>query len=199
QSCVYGSTLNLLGYPINILIDSTGTNLYISDWNNNRVIKRIGLNSSFGIVVAGGNGGGNSEIQTFNPWGLYLNESSNTMFIINNGGNTIQKWHLGDQNGTFLVGTPGISGSNASQLYNPSQIIVDSFGNLYVSDTSNHRIQMFHKSNSYGTGITIAGVTGSAGSTSQRLYSPNGLAFDSNMNLFVADALNNRVQKFTLF
>ncbi|CAF1440680.1 unnamed protein product [Didymodactylos carnosus] len=153
---------------MNILIDSTGTNLYVSDSINYRVTKWAGLNSSFGIVIAGGNGIGNSARMTNVPWGLSLNESSNTMFIINYGGHTIQKWHLGDQNGTFLVGTPGISGSNASQLYNPSQIIVDSFGNLYVSDTSNHRIQMFHKSNSYGTGITIAGVTGSAGSTSQR-------------------------------
>ena len=58
----------------------------------------------------------------------------------------------------------------------------------------NHRIQMFCQQSSVG--VTIAGLVGIAGNGATELNRPQGIAFDSAMNLYVNDALNNRVQKF---
>jgi hypothetical protein len=67
-------------------------------------------------------------------------------------------------------------------------------GNMYVSDEGNHRIQFFLAG--YSSGKTIAGVTRVAGSTSQLLSRPSSLALDSQLNIYVADYINDRVQKF---
>ncbi|CAF4416414.1 unnamed protein product [Adineta steineri] len=45
------------------------------------------------------------------------------------------------------------------------------------------------------TGITIAG-TGVAGSSAMQLNGPRGIAFDSEMNMYIGDFDNHRVQKF---
>lgn len=67
----------------------------------------------------------------------------------------------------------------------------DSFGNIYVADTSNHRIQKFDAN---GTFLT---KWGSYGSGNGQLKSPNGIAIDSSDNIYVTEAsVNNRVQKF---
>ena len=70
---------------------------------------------------------------------------------------------------------------NTSALYSrgPSEskrrtllvdITLDSMGNVYVADTYNDRIQFFLAGQSNGT--TIAGITGSAGSTPDLLDGP---------------------------
>ena len=67
-------------------------------------------------------------------------------------------------------------------------------GNMYVADTSNNRIQIF--SLGQVEGRTIAGITSIAGSNSTLLKGPYGITLDNQLNLYVADSLGNRVQKF---
>jgi hypothetical protein len=43
---------------------------------------------------------------------------------------------------------------------------------------------------------TIAGVPGISGNDSTLLNMPRGLALDSQLNLYVADTKNNRIQRF---
>ena len=74
-------------------------------------------------------------------------------------------------------------------------VTLDSAGNVYVADTDNHRIQLFLAGQSNGT--TIAGVTGVSGNGADQFSSPRSLVLDSQLNLYVADTANNRVQKFT--
>jgi len=57
----------------------------------------------------------------------------------------------------------------------------------------NHRIQMFCPNAVFG--ITIAG-TGQLGNASNEFYYPHDVAFDSEMNLYVTDTYNERIQKF---
>lgn len=44
-------------------------------------------------------------------------------------------------------------------------------------------------------GITIAGI-GKTGNASNELYFPRDVAFDADMNLYVTDTYNSRIQKF---
>ena len=44
-------------------------------------------------------------------------------------------------NGTTIIGTTGVAGSNASLLNTPYALKVDEQNNLYVADTFNQRIQ----------------------------------------------------------
>jgi hypothetical protein len=67
-------------------------------------------------------------------------------------------------------------------------------GNVYVADRGNHRIQLFLTDQLVGT--TIAGITGLHGPNSTMLDTPFSVALDSQLNLYVADTNNQRIQKF---
>ncbi len=84
-------------------------------------------------------------------------DSSNTLYIADNNNNRIQKWLNGASTGTTVAGqATGIPGTSSSFLQNPSGIAVDSSGNVYVTDTSNQRIQFWLNGASSGT--TIGGT-----------------------------------------
>jgi uncharacterized protein (TIGR03437 family) len=85
-------------------------------------------------------------------------------------------------------------------LNSPSGVAVDRDGNIYFSDTGNHRVRLLTPD---GAIVTIAGTgesgfDGDGGAASQARFSrPTGLAVDSEGNIFVADESNNRVRKLT--
>ena len=96
---------------------------------------------------------------------------------------------------TLVAGSPnGAAGSTSTMLYNPIGVTLDSLGNIYVADSVNSRIQQFAPGKLNGT--TIAGFTLMAGSVPNLFYYPYSVAFDSHFNLYVADAANQRIQKF---
>ena len=94
---------------------------------------------------------------------------------------------------SIYAGIPGRPGSSAAQLNNPQGLTLDKYGNLYITDCDNNRIQMFCPYAVYG--ITIAG-TGKIGNASNELHFPRDVAFDADMNLYVTDTYNYRIQKF---
>ncbi|CAF2987994.1 unnamed protein product [Rotaria sp. Silwood2] len=60
---------------------------------------------------------------------------------------------------------------------------------------TNHQVISKSLDNRLNIWNTVAG-TGSVGSTSVTLNTPRGVFVDKNLNLYVADAFNNRIQKF---
>ena len=85
----------------------------------------------------------------------------------------------------------------AAQFSNIQGIAIDRLGNLYLSDTDNHRVRKV----SGGAVTTIAG-TGVAGfsgdgksALNAQLNFPYGLALDSAGNVYVADLGNQRVRR----
>lgn len=86
---------------------------------------------------------------------------------------------------------------------NHSGVAVDKAGNLYITDTADHRIR---KVNTSGIITTVAGkgslgVSGFSGdggpATSAELNTPSGVAVDGAGNLFIADTGNGRIRKVT--
>ncbi|CAF0845901.1 unnamed protein product [Adineta steineri] len=190
-----GSTNNTLFSPTGIVRDSSTGTLYIADTLNNRIMKYL-VNATSGTVVAGGNGPGTGITQLYNPIGLTFDSSSNSFLIANHVSNNIVRWVLGASSWTLVIGSPtGLSGSTSALLNQPVGIASDPMRNIYVADSGNHRIQFFVAGQSNGT--TIAGVTGSAGISQNQLNSPYWVILDSQLNLYVSDTANNRVQFFS--
>ncbi|CAF1139026.1 unnamed protein product [Rotaria sordida] len=95
--------------------------------------------------------------------------------------------------GITVAGTTAVSDCSPQRLNQPSGVIVDSDGTIYVSDQYNHRIQKWIRGAT--NGITVAGQANcTAGSGAAFLLVPQGAVVDSNANLYVADIWNHRVQ-----
>ncbi|CAF1189894.1 unnamed protein product [Adineta steineri] len=190
-----GSTNDTLCGPCGIARDSNTGTLYIADTFNHRIMQYL-LNASSGTVVAGGNGPGSNNTQLAYPYGFTFDSPSNSLFIANYPNNNIVRWVLGASSWTLVIGSPtGLSGDTSTLLNNPVGITLDPLGNIYVADSGNHRIQFFIAGQSNGT--TIAGVTGSSGISQNQLNYPYWVTVDNQLNLYVSDNSNNRVQFFS--
>ncbi|CAF5033033.1 unnamed protein product, partial [Rotaria magnacalcarata] len=191
-----GSALNQFSYPSTVFFDSK-KNIIVSDYDNQRVTQwpfTFDPKTSIGSIIAGGNGAGLNPYQLNSPTGLYYDEQNQILYISNEASHSITQWVLGSyEPHNIYAGIPGRPGNSAAQLFYPEGITIDKYGNLYVADTSNHRIQMFCPNAIQG--ITIAG-TGQLGNSSSELSYPGDIAFDSEHNLYVSDRYNNRIQKF---
>lgn len=115
------------------------------------------------------------------------------------------------------TGQPGFSGDNgpatAAQLHGPWLLALDGAGNLFISDSYNHRVRKVGAVTGVittyaGTGPVESlpdingippqkgGFAGDSGpATDARLNVPVGLVVDAQGNLFIGDAFNNRVRK----
>ena len=125
----------------------------------------------------------------------------------------------GDTYPDLLFGQPSYTASGCktgpSGLCTPRGVLADSAGNLYVSDSFNHRLLEYNtplvQTAVTGSGDTIADMvfgqrgnfSGSlcdiavgVGPTADDLCRPSGLALDSAANLYAADSLNHRVLEF---
>ncbi|CAF1053234.1 unnamed protein product [Rotaria sp. Silwood1] len=194
---ISGSTNDTLSIVYGIARDSSSGTLYISDTGNHRIMRYLSGASS-GTVIAGGNGAGLSITQLSNPIGLCFDSSTNSLLIANYGANNIVRWIIGSQNWTLVAGNiNGLSGSTSNKLNQPTDVTIDPMGNIYVVDMGNNRVQFFSYDQSNGT--TIAGVTNSNGNTSILLNNPYSITLDNQLNLYVADTYNHRIQKFIRF
>ena len=97
---------------------------------------------------------------------------------------------------TLSVVTPvfssafGSEGTGNGQFKSPNGVAVDVSGNLWVTDSSNNRVEKFNSKGEYLTQF------GSEGTGNGQFKSPKGIAIDSSGNLWVVDSSNNRVQEF---
>ncbi len=185
--------------------DSAG-NIYLAD-TLNHVIRKITptavvttLAGSGGMGSANGTG---SAAQFSVPYGVAVDPSGN-VYVSDSGNNMIRKITPAGVVTTFA----GLDGSNAgskdgagvdARFSNPTGIVADSTGVLYVSDSNNHTIRKISTS---GNVSTFAGTSGSTGSSDglgslARFNKPSGLTIDSAGNLYVIDTGNGTVRKIT--
>lgn len=91
---------------------------------------------------------------------------------------------------TFLQAW-GSAGSAPGQFLGPGGTAVDADGNVYVTDSGNHRVQKFSRS-----GALIL-TWGSFGTGDGQFNGPWGIAVDRSGNVYVGDLNNHRIEKFT--
>lgn len=129
------------------------------------------------------------------PNAIYFDAVSNSLLIVNSGAHNVIQWKLGEKSWTHLAGhTNGTAGKSTTSLRSPTDVMLDPMGNMYVADRNNHRILFYQAGETNGT--IIAGSTGVAGMNSTLFYSPSSIALDNQLNLYVTDRYNHRVQKF---
>ncbi len=195
--------------PKGTAVDSSG-NLYIADAANYRVRE---VTASTGIIttVAGtgtagysGDGGQATSAMLNAPANITLDSSGN-LYIADTSNNRIRKVTV-STGIIFTVagnGTAGYSGdggaATSAELSGPYGMAVDSFGNLYIADTSNNRIRKVTVSTGIISTVAGNGTTGFSGdggpATSAELESPFDVEEDSSGNLYIADTSNNRIRK----
>lgn len=148
-----------------------------------------------GTLILGDQGQGTNTTQLYTPIGLYYDEFSNSLVIANFRAHNIVRYVFGAIGWTLVAGNMnGTAGTSSTSLASPTDITFDPMGNMYVADRNNHRIQFFSVGGMNGT--TIAGMTQVSGRNATRLNTPWALELDSQLNLYVVDTYNHRIQKF---
>jgi DNA-binding beta-propeller fold protein YncE len=186
-----GSGINQINQVTNLIAPaSTPSLLYMADSNNHRILL-WNSDSNYTSVVAGTSGifGSNSTL-LYNPFGITLDEKTNSLYIADSNNSRIQKYNMNMQNPSITT----VAGWG--QLNNPYAVQLDPSGiNMFIADTLNHRILVWL--NGTLQGRIIAG-NGIVGNNDTQLNSPAQIRFDSNYNLYVVDTNNSRIQRFDL-
>jgi sugar lactone lactonase YvrE len=179
-SCLAGSDGELGGEmnnPFGVATDASG-NVYVADLTNNRIQKFASSGAWERAWGKNVNGGGVFGVCTMAA--------------------------------SCLAGTTGGLGG---EMNGPRGVATDAGGNVYVADTLNHRIQKLDSSGTWerawgkgvlmhgGAGFTVCTaaancLAGSAGGLGGEMNQPHGVATDADGNVYVADTINHRIQKF---
>jgi sugar lactone lactonase YvrE len=203
----------LFQQPSGIAIGASGK-LYVADTYNYtiRQITPVGtnwvVNTIAGILHSNGSmDGTNSNAQFNSPFGITVDAVGN-LYVADTDNHAIRKLTPVGTNWvvTTIAGTAGVSesgfadGTNgAAKFASPQGIVVDRFTNLYVADTGNNSIRQITPIGTNWVVTTIAGGPGFNDGTNQdaQFYAPEGIAVDTNDNLYVADTQNVEIRKIS--
>ena len=196
-----------LGFVIAAGLDPSG-NLYIADPQAS-MVEKVTPDGTLSIFAGTGQNGaptpGPATSSTLNiPVGVAADSAGN-VYIADQNNHAIEKV-APDGNLTVFAGIPGQNGpptagpATASRLHDPDGIAVDSAGNVYIADYSNAVIE---KVTPGGTLSIIAGIAGAPGNptpgpaTSSHLSEADGVAVDTDGNVYIADGGPNVIEKVT--
>ena len=191
--------------PLGLAIDAAG-NLFVADAMNHtiRKITSAGVVSTLaGSAGVPGFADGTGTGAQFNyPAGLTVDAGGN-VYVADRSNNIIRKIAPTGLV-TVLAGLPGVSGADdgtgSLALFNqPSGLVLDGAGNLYVADTGNSTIRKVTPAGAVSTlaGLpTIGGNQDGTGSGAM-FNQPRALTTDSSGNLYVADTGNAAIRKVT--
>ncbi|MFZ3012824.1 MAG: 6-bladed beta-propeller [Nitrospira sp.] len=182
--------------PWGIAVDRVRGYIYVVDSANFRVQK---FDMSGEFIMAWGSFG-NGDGQFYFPRGVAVDQEDGTVYIVDMGNHRIQKFDTSTNVLPQLLtkwggsSAPGHASSalaqEAGQLRSPWGITVDGAGQLYVTDTGNHRIEKFDREGNFIT------QWGGFGNGDGQFNFPYGIAVDAKGSVFVVDSGNTRVQQF---
>ncbi|CAM4759793.1 unnamed protein product [Rotaria magnacalcarata] len=139
-----GSSSEQLSNPEAIYIDQSSGIFYVADSHNNR-IQKLTKDSLDAVTVAGSktDSPGTDVGSLADPTGVWVDEETKVVYVADTLNNRVERWLPDASKGDTIAGGFGL-GDAENQFNTPNDLTFDSEGNLYVSDTWNHRIQRFH-------------------------------------------------------
>ena len=201
-----------LHFPVGVAVDSNN-NIYFADSLNNCIRKvdalvgNITTIAGTGIKGSSGDGGLARKAKLCHPWGVCIDHYDN-IYIADTGNNKIRKVSANSNIITTIAGNgnPGYYGDDGlcihSKLDSPSDLVADSDGNLYFTDTNNNRIRKIDFKHG-GIITTIAGTGGDGfrgdggSAVLAELHRPLGIALDTKGNIYFTDSCNHRIRKIS--
>lgn len=202
-----GPAINaLLFMPSGLAIDNIG-NLYIAD-NGNSVIRKVDTTGKISTVAGTGSwgfsGDGGAAIHAKINGGFAVVIDRNNNLLIADGNTRIRKVNtsgiITTIAGTGAYGYSGDGGYATSAAMAGTQgIAVDTFNNIYVSESGNNIIRKISTSGIITTfaGNHFSGYNGDhIQATSAKVNGPRGIAVDKKTNnIIFADQYNNRIRQ----
>ncbi|MDR2209492.1 MAG: SMP-30/gluconolactonase/LRE family protein [Azoarcus sp.] len=185
--------------PWGITIDAAG-NLYVTDSRNHR-IRKITAKGKVSTLAGSGKGfadGVGSAAQFAFPRDIAIDAAGN-LYVADVENHRIRKITPEGEVSTFAGGKGGFADGtgSAAQFNNPWGITIDAAGNLYVTDSGNHRIRKVTPKGEVSTFVgNKKGFADGIGSAAQ-FVSPHGIAIDAAGNLYVTDLGKHRIRKIT--
>jgi tripartite motif-containing protein 71 len=188
--------------PRGMDVDPSTGRLFVDDWWNQRI---DGFNADGTNPTSFGFRGNKNVVGSINfAWDVAVQPGTGRIFVANRESNEIKVF---DQNGTQIThwGESGTA-SNVSppQMKLPQGLAFAPDGTLWVSDTTNHRIQQFSiDPNGNPTWLATYGGPGAPGcgngnGASANLgcfNTPTGIDIAADGTVWVADTNNNRIVK----
>jgi len=135
-------------------------------------------------TIAGGNGRGN-QLNQFNlPYGIYVDDQQQAIYVADLKNHRIVMWKFGERNGEVVAGGNG-KGNRIDQLNSPSGVILDrNKKSLIICDWGNQRVVRWSLENQNDRQILIEDI------------SCVGLMMNNKGDLFVSDYERNEVKRW---
>ena len=173
------------------LFVNTNNTLYCSASDMHQVVTKSLNNPTNTLVTVAGTGcAGTAADMLYYPAGIFVTLAF-TLYVADNDNHRVQHFLHGSRNATTIAGN-GAPGTIS--LHYPLAVSLDGNGYVFIVEYNNHRI--------IGSGPNgfrcVAGCTNTSGLASHQLSYPQGMSFDSDGNIWVADTMNGRIQKFLL-
>jgi sugar lactone lactonase YvrE len=201
------ATAAVLQFPLGLAFDAAGA-LYVGDapGHNVRRIDPSGTITSLDTSALPGPGFAPGYVAVDGAGNLYVSDRAPIQSVnIVGGCRIVRVSKAGAVSVVAGTGTCGFSGDGhpavAAQLDDPNGIAFDSAGNLYFSDSNNHRIRRIDRNGIITTvaGTGVAGFSGDGGpGTQAQLNQPFGIAMAPGNLLYIADGGNHRVRLLSL-
>lgn len=189
-------------YPVDICINTGNTHLFVTDAGNHK-IRKIEITTGVVTTFAGSTVGyvdGLGEIAKFNdPNGICIG-ANDVIYVTEWLGRKIRSISPSGVVNTIAGSTWGYVDAigTSAQFKAPLDVCIDSFGNLYITDSINGKIR---KISPNGMVTTIAGSTFGQqdGQLLQAQFkNPVGICIDTNDNLYVTDNYSHNIRKINL-
>jgi DNA-binding CsgD family transcriptional regulator/sugar lactone lactonase YvrE len=194
--------------PVGGLAVAKDGSLYIADRAGNRIWKysnhQLSVYAGTGEAGDSGDGASATAAKLHSPIGLAVDDQRGYVYIADSGNNRIRKV---DKSGVIRpsAGTGGFYGDGGdggpalqAHLSFPFGVAIARDGTLFISDTGNNRLREVTPSGQIQAlaGSGPGGFIGDGGAASRAEFSaPEGIALDAAGDLFVADAINQRVRE----
>lgn len=215
-----GNSASKMSQPYHAVVDPDD-NLWVADWGNARVLKFSAVSTLsngaaastvLGQVDFGFDTEATSASGMISPVSVAV-DASGRLWVADEGSNRVLRFDNASlaASGTAADGVLGqtdfisnSTGSNAQFIAQPNSVLIDPAGTLWVNDYGNHRVLLFKNARLKSNGAPADGVIGQADFTSsapglsvRKLQGPYGSALDPSGRLWVCDADNDRVLRFT--